>query len=505
MRSATGFRGLAVVLLALSNGCGGSSDSDPSGSGELTGGEAGYSGTGGVSAGGTVNGGDDNPDATGGGEPGGAATSGAGTGGTSVGGLATGGASMAGSPSGGGPTGGVSAGGAASGGSGAPSGGSSTGGTAGDTGGIAPETGGAGTGGAVADGGVGTGGATPEGGAGTSGAAAAGGAGGTGGDTPVDASLDVDRSRMDFGTIVLGTTATDTFIVTNRGASISGVPSLSVDSAGAPNPVVVSGCEAALAPGESCSLTIRVTPPELGLFDTFVRLTADPGTDPRLSIYVVGRASGFEVAPPSVLDFGDVPPDVPLQHSITVTATIALSDLEMWVAGNDVSIDAATTTCTDSLAAGDSCVVTMEFLAPDVGWASGFVGIRAGGSMGDMSTVSFTANVTSANDLAVAPENPPPFIAYYEETTDPVVFTVTNVGDAASGPIVAAVVGESGSEYAISDSDCTTLAPQETCTVSVVCSPPMSAAVGTRDAILSITDGSTHVAIPLSAQVRFRD
>jgi len=479
-----------VVLLALSNGCGKKGDSDPSGSGDPNGGDAGGWATGGVLTGGAVDGGDDTPDAAGGGETGGAVT-----GGTSAGGVSMGGSDPGGGPSGGSTTGGAATGGsgADSGGSGAPTGGSSTGGAQGDTGGNASGTGGAATGGSAAEGGTGTGGSAAE-----------GGAGGTGGDTPVEASLDLDRSRMDFGTIALGTTATDTFTVTNRGASISGVPSISVDASGAPDAVVVSGCEAALAPGESCALTIRVTPPELGLFDTSVRLTADPGTDPHLSIYVVGRVSGFEVSPPSTLDFGDVPPGVPIEHAITVTATIDLSDLELWAAGDAVSIVASATTCTETLAAGDSCVVTMAFLAPGLGWESGFVGIRAGGSLGYMSAVSYTANVTSANDLAVEPEDPPPFIAYYEETTDPIVFTVTNVGDATSGTIAATIVGDGASDYAVSDSDCTTLAPQETCTVSVVCSPAMSAS-GPQDAVLSIADDRTHVAIPLTAQVTFRD
>ncbi len=366
-------------------------------------------------------------------------------------------------------------------GGGAFTGGSSTGGALGETGGNDSGTGGAETGGAEA-----------------------GGAGGSGGETPASAFLELDRSRMDFGTVVLGTTATDTFTLTNRGASASGIPSISVEASGTPDPVIVSGCDAALPPGESCSLTISVTPPGMGLFDTFVRISAEPGTDSHLPIYVVGRASGFEVSPPAILELGDVVPGALIRHSITVTAAIAISDLEVWTVGDEVSIDASASTCTETLEAGASCVVTVEFLAPDVGWKSGMVGIRAGGSLGQMAAVDITANVTSAHELAVDPKNPPAFIAYFDETTDPVVFTVTNVGDVTSGAITSAVVGEWGSEYAISDTDCTTLAPQETCTVSVVCSPPMSASAAPRDAVLSITDGNTHLAVPLTAEVSFR-
>jgi hypothetical protein len=55
----------------------------------------------------------------------------------------------------------------------------------------------------------------------------------------------------------------------------------------------------------------------------------------------------------------------------------------------------------------------------------------------------------------------------------------------------------------IAATDCTVLAPQATCTISVVCSPPMSASAATRHAILSVTDGNTHLAVPLTAEVTF--
>ena len=471
MESTTGLLGLGAVLLALASGCGGKSASNPSNGEEPSGGEAGSSQAGGVSAGGATNGGaTTGGDATGGEETGGVIAGGVSAGGTSTGGHSGGGAATGGILTAGAFTGGSSAGGASTGGNSA---GGAPGGSDSGTGGAEP------------------GGAAPE--------------GGTGGSTPVEAFLDLERSRMDFGTIVLGTTATDTFTLTNLGASTSGIPTISVDPSGSSGAVTVTGCDAALSPGESCSLTLSVTPPDLGLFDTFVHITADPGTDPYLSIYVVGRASGFEVSPPAVLELGDVPPDVPIQHSITITASTPISDLEIWLVGDEVTIDASATTCTGTLDPGESCVVTVQFLASELGWKEEMVGIRAGGSSGQMAFVDITANVTSANDLAVDPENPPPFVAYFEETTDPVVFTVTNVGDGPTGTITAAVVGEWGSIYAISDTDCTSLAPLATCSVSVVCSPPMSASADPRDAVLSITDGNTHVAIPVTAHVTFRE
>ena len=123
--------------------------------------------------------------------------------------------------------------------------------------------------------------------------------------------------------------------------------------------------------------------------------------------------------------------------------------------------------------------------------------------MGYLAVVSFTANVSNASDLAIEPNTPQSFVARFEETTPPIVFTVTNLGDTASGTITATIVGDYSWDFAISATDCTTLAPQATCTLSVVCSPGMSASSATRHVILSVTDGNTHLAVPLSAELSF--
>ena len=198
-----------------------------------------------------------------------------------------------------------------------------------------------------------------------------------------------------------------------------------------------------------------------------------------------------------------MPPGVPIEHSITVTALIPISDLTVWTVGEELSVNASATTCTETLAAGASCVVAVQFLASNVGWKSGMVGIRAGGDMGHIEAMDITANVTNASDLGIEPEAPLPFVAHFEETTPPVVFTVSNLSDTTSSAITASIVGESASDFAITDTDCSTLAPGETCTVSVVCSPPMSASAATRRAVLSVSDGNTHLSVPLSAEVSF--
>jgi hypothetical protein len=511
-----------LLVLALACGflgCGGAS--------RLKGGTGGTGGS--VASGGASRGGSAGSDAIGGTGAGGAGAGGAAAGATENGGSGTGGKVTGGT---------VGQGGAASGLIG--SGGLGTGGSAGTvaTGGIVmggggtvgTATGGTGAGGARADaaatdaasvggaradatatdaasaggsaaGGTDAGG-TRAGGTGAGGMAT-GGATGTGG-----ALLALDHSRLDFGSIALGTTSVATFTLTNRGGSTSGVPTISLEPLTAEiGTVATKGCEAALPPGASCVLTIQVTPAKLGLFQAFERIAANPGTvEPNssyLSIYVVGWAIGFQVSPPSSIDLGDVAPGVSVMRSFTVTALIDLSDLKVSTGGTDLSIDASASTCTATLAKGASCVVTVEFLAATVGWKRASVGMRAGGDTGQLVAIEMTANVSKANDLAIDPKAPPTYACTFGQTSSPVVLTVVNLGSTTSGTIASVIVGESARDFKIAATDCTTLAPQATCTVSVVCSPPMSASAATRHAILSVTDGNAHLAVPLTAEVTF--
>jgi hypothetical protein len=310
---------------------------------------------------------------------------------------------------------------------------------------------------------------------------------------------------MDFGSITLGTTITRTFTLTNQGGAVSGIPNINVEYLTAPRgTVTATGCSAALAPGASCVLTIKATPTALGLFQAFVRVTANPGAPDSgsLSIHVVGWAIGFEVSPSASIDLGDVAPGVSIQRDFRVTALIDLVDLKVVAGGEDLAIEPIST-CTAVLSKGASCLVNVEFVARSLGWKRVGLGFRAGGDLGQFVSVEFTANVSKASDLSIAPKAPPTYTCIIEKTSAPVVFTVTNVSAAPSGQIIATIVGESASDFRIASTDCSTLAPNATCAVSVVCSPPMSASAAIRHAILSVTDGNTQLSVPLTAEVTF--
>jgi len=146
----------------------------------------------------------------------------------------------------------------------------------------------------------------------------------------------------------------------------------------------------------------------------------------------------------------------------------------------------------DQVVVGKSSVAT--FTLTNVGTVASDVAVV---------TVGFTANISNASDLTIDPNAPQSFVAVFMETTPPIVFTVANVSDTASGPVTSSIVGDYSWDFAISDTDCTTLAPHATGSISVVCSPGMSASSAPREVILSVTDGNTHLAVPLTTTISF--
>ena len=130
------------------------------------------------------------------------------------------------------------------------------------------------------------------------------------------------------------------------------------------------------------------------------------------------------------------------------------------------------------------------------------IGSKAGGDYGHVVNIEITANASMANDLAIAPTMAA-FACVIEQTSAAIVFTVANLASSNSGTITASIVGGSARDFRVVATDCTIFAPLATCSVQVVCSPPMSQSSATRHAILSVTDGNTQLLVPLSGEVSF--
>jgi hypothetical protein len=169
--------------------------------------------------------------------------------------------------------------------------------------------------------------------------------------------------------------------------------------------------------------------------------------------------------------------------AVTVTATVAVTDLACSVSGSDLTADAAKV-CPAALAANASCTVGFTFKATSSGSKTDSVVCSAAGST---KTALVTATVLDPAKLVISPTSTT-FQTPNTTQSDPVAFGVANTGGLPTGPISATLTGTNADQFAISTPGCLTpLAGSANCSLQVVCKPTT---VGTKSASLQIADSS---------------
>jgi hypothetical protein len=191
------------------------------------------------------------------------------------------------------------------------------------------------------------------------------------------------------------------------------------------------------------------------------------------------QASQLTVSPTSI-DVGIILPAVPsTRRAITVTATSDLSDLNVFLLGDGLTLD-STSTCGKTLAANTSCIVAITFLSPTLGAKSASVAIVAGGQS---TVVPVTAKVLAATHLTID-HTAQAFPSCLGQPMGPYLFQVTNAGDTDVGPVTVKITPADATDFTATATGCDLIAPGSACTISVVFT---ASTVGTKTASLVVT------------------
>jgi hypothetical protein len=304
---------------------------------------------------------------------------------------------------------------------------------------------------------------------------------------PCQPALSTDRSFVDVG--AAQGSASPMVTLTNRAGCPSGDIIITASEG-----VTATGCNGPLAGGASCNISISATPTAPGQFSGTVSISANPGAITPLQVNVFGYISDGVIflVSPAAFDLGPIPLGfrVPPMR-VHVSAGMDFDDLVVAASGPDIAIDATATTCTNVLPAGQSCDVVMTFLATSVGSKSEGLTISGGGPLGKVVTVAITANVVTGVYLVVdaSSDNPMGGSAFAGQASTPSILVVGNRGDTTSGLLSVTLTGTDAAEF-LATSDCATLAPLGTCTVSVVFQPA-PASTGRKTATLEVSEFST--------------
>jgi len=345
------------------------------------------------------------------------------------------------------------------------------------------------TGGVVGSGGIvllgGTGGTIGSGGVATGGVVLLGGAGGTIGTGGVSSTgggavLTVSVGSVDLGAFDVGTTSSPRAVtVTNIGTQVSGTLSVVPSGAG----ISAIGCTGTLAPAATCTLTITATAMVAGPFSGSVAISEGTSAPRYVSVSGLATTPGQMLTlSPGALDLGTVLIGARATGTVLVTnpTFLDVSNIFVTVTGTGFSLDAATTTCTATLAVGKNCNIGVTFTAATgatAGKATGILQVAVGG---EARVVSLTATVQAPQSpakLAIVPPSAA-FSSAVGSTSAAVPFHVTNTGDVASGIPNVTLIGPNAVDFSIVSSTCiTALAGGQTtaCEIDVVYVPTASA------------------------------
>ena len=238
----------------------------------------------------------------------------------------------------------------------------------------------------------------------------------------------------------------------------------------------------------NCYLAVQFTPAAAGSQTGTLQLSSAPGGSIlNLGLTGMGTALTGLVLSPGTQDFGAVP-----VHSSSGTMLFTLSNLtgaSAALSGPAVSGDFAISgnpsgsqSCTGTLAAGSSCAVLVSFQPAATGTRAGTLSV--GGATASLTGTGTADPGLAVNPLALSFSN----VAGSTATRQSV--TLTNTGGAM---LQIGGIGVSSGSFAVA-SNCVTLAPAGSCTLTVTFTPGAAVAAGT----LSFTAGGQTYQVALN-------
>ncbi|HET6149696.1 MAG TPA: choice-of-anchor D domain-containing protein [Polyangia bacterium] len=311
------------------------------------------------------------------------------------------------------------------------------------------------------------------------------------------ASLVINPTAFTFAsTVVAGSSANQTFSVTNTGGVAAGTGTSLVGVLGRTDAadfrLVTSNCAGILAPGNSCMIVVAFAPKSAGDKSASLTVSGTPGGNAVAAI--AGRAQNaakltVTVASGSSSAFGNVLVTSSSDKTFVVTNTGDQSTSAVGVtltstAGSGFSLLTPTTgECmpgTTTLGGGSSCTVRVRFAPTVAGTQSATLGASA--TTGGTASLGLTA--TGQRNAALTGTNSNNFgTVVIGKTTGTVNWTVINGGDVATG--LPTLVNSNSNEVMVTSNSCNApIAGGASCVIGLAFRPSNS---GTRTGTLTLS------------------
>jgi hypothetical protein len=289
-------------------------------------------------------------------------------------------------------------------------------------------------------------------------------------------------TSINFGTVNVGSTGGPiTVTVTNPGDA-----SLTISNVTAAAPFSqTSNCVTTLSPGASCTASVSFTPTGPGTSSGALSLVDTAVTTPQAAA-LTGVGGGTVPAvtlTPGSLNFGSVTigttsPSQTVTLQNTGNATLNITSIAA------SSSYAETSTCSSTLAAGQSCAISVTFSPLQTGTITGAITITDN-ALNSPQTVGLTG--TGTGPIATLSASSLNFGTVVLGTTSPSqMVTLTNTGNT---KLTISSIKLAGSAYTETNNCTATLSPGSNCTFTITFKPK---SVGTLTGTVTITDNASN-------------
>jgi hypothetical protein len=317
------------------------------------------------------------------------------------------------------------------------------------------------------------------------------------------AMLTIMPPTKDFGSQAVGTISpSQMFTVTNVGSSAAGPLGTMLSGA---NPTefaaIMDGCAGmTLAPNSTCSVTASFNPTSAGAKTATLTVSGGGGTVSAM-LAGTGVASATLTITPPTKDFGSqtVGTSGPsLIFTVKNTGMSAAGPLGTMLSGaNPTEFAAFMDGCAGmTLAPNSTCSVSASFNPTSAGAKTATLTVSGGG--GTVSAILAGTGVAPTT-LTIAPSMKDFGSQTVGASSPSQIFTVTNVGTSAAGPLGTMMSGANPTEFAALMDGCAglTLAPNGTCSVTANFKPTSA---GAKTATLAVSGGGATVSATLAGK-----
>ncbi len=313
---------------------------------------------------------------------------------------------------------------------------------------------------------------------------------------PSPFSLNLSPQSLNFGSIAIGSSQTQTLILTNTGNTNVGLSSIAISINGINPYSLTHTCGSSILAGSSCSISIKFSPTIAQSYSG--SLSVSPVSGDIIFAQVTGQSvsptPSYSVSRTSIA-FGNLSinnPSAPSTITVTNTGGTIISLPATWISFSTTGQYSQTNNCATSLVVGASCNINVIFKPTSTGLKTSTLNLRPTGITSKAIAMTGTG-VTSVATLS------PTSLAFGTLKVNSVspgkIVTVTNTGTA-SVSLIFAFTGTALTQFKQTNNCPSSLAAKSSCQVTLAFSPT---SIGSKSARLSVTPlGGTAKTVTLT-------